>query len=89
MRMNKTQKFKMGDLIRFVDIHTSIDVLPPVGFRNIKGWDRFLSDGQFEAKRSDVGVVVIPQLTRTNIVYAQILIEGELFWFDVDNLEFL
>lgn len=85
--MNRTKKFKDGDLIRFVDIHTSIDVLPPIGFRDVKGWDRFLNNGQFEAKREDVGVVIIPHRKHMNITYAQVLVSGELFWFDVDNLE--
>jgi hypothetical protein len=85
--MIKEKKFDEGDLVRFIDIHTTIDVLPPTGFRDVKGWDRFIDEGQFDAKRNDVGVVIVSHRKHSNITYAQILVSGELFWFDVDNLE--
>jgi hypothetical protein len=87
MRINKDRKFKKGDLVKFIDIETSVDTLPPIGYLKIDSWSRFLTEENYSAKKDDAGVIVIPQKKNLNITYAQVMVNNKLYWFDVDNLE--
>lgn len=89
--MSRNKKFKKGDLVRFVDIPTSIDTLPPTGYPKLSNyhWSKLLDAENYDAKESDIGVVVVPHRKNLNVAYTQVLVNGKLFWFDSDNLEIL
>ena len=84
--MNKDKKFRKGDLVKFIEIQTSIDTLLPTGYLKYDHWSKFLP-GEYVATKNDVGVIAVQCKRDQNITYARVMVNGCLYWFDVDNLE--
>lgn len=83
-------RFKNGDLVKFVDIHTTVDALNPIGLKYPAAWYRISDSEKYFPKTWEVGVIVIPfhKLERSQtLIFCQVFVGNSLWWFDEDNLQ--